>query len=501
MSDQRIIAGIKGLMDKYEDKEIRKKEGASRVHRVTFTTQETTAGFLNGTDIALNKIFANDPLYRDAFKTYNTKQNWSFILRSIFKEFANGGNMRGLTLVKKVPLKDFSSFKGASKSQVFIVPASTADKFTIEIRLPSANRTIYTFCAAFRKHAWKKWCDGAKEHLKNAGFTKDTPMDVEAANRAIGNTTNYAHDEKSTIGLARVDILITEMQEMDGFESDIGYFQETIDLPSEILRLAKLKVKSVPEYENGVLVGETRTVSGMMKSQNKGKETTDFSQIRARVLKELPAYLNRNKKDVAFLDKEQAMDAKGSNSLKKDIGTSRAADLPNQIVKSLKKAGVKGKTVVTKKPGRKRQPRNVEYTHTPANKSSVNKGSMRVSSALWEIQPSKEKGEGNKLSDLLKLKKQINKRLPAEVRRNMGRPALINQTGRFSNSTQLLSLRPTAAGISGEYTYQRNPYETFENTGSRKWPNGYNPKPLIAKSIRNLALQYTEQKLTSLRRT
>ena len=198
MSDQRIIAGIKGLMDKYEDKEIRKKEGASRIHRVTFTTQETTAGFLNGTDIALNKIFANDPLYRDAFKTYNTKQRWSSILRSIFKEFANGGNMKGLTLVKKVPLKDFSSFKGASKSQVFIIPASTADKFTIEIRLPSAQRTIYTFCAALRKHAWKKWCDGAKEHLKNAGFTKDTPMNVEAANRAIGNTTNYAHDEKST---------------------------------------------------------------------------------------------------------------------------------------------------------------------------------------------------------------------------------------------------------------------------------------------------------------
>ena len=177
------------------------------------------------------------------------------------------------------------------------------------------------------------------------------------------------------------------------------------------------------------------------------------------------------------------------------------ADLPKQIAKSFKKAGVKGKPVVTQKPGRKRQPRDVEYTHTPPNKSSVNKGSMRVSSALWEIQPSKEKGEANRLSDLLKLKKQINKRLPAEVRRNMGRPALINQTGRFSNSTQLLSLRPTAAGISGEYTYQRNPYETFENTGSRKWPNGYNPKPLIAKSIRNLALQYTEQKLTSLRRT
>jgi len=66
---------------------------------------------------------------------------------------------------------------------------------------------------------------------------------------------------------------------------------------------------------------------------------------------------------------------------------------------------------------------------------------------------------------------------------------------------QLESLRPTAQGISGEYSYQLSPYETFENTGSRRWPTGYNPKPLIAKSIRNLAMQYTEQKLVSLRRT
>lgn len=114
----------------------------------------------------------------------------------------------------------------------------------------------------------------------------------------------------------------------------------------------------------------------------------------------------------------------------------------------------------------------------------------------------KQKREsGESLVALTKLEALINKRLPAEVRRNMGRPALRNQTGRFSNSVELQSLRPTAKGISGEYTYQVSPYETFENTGARRWPTGYNPKPLIAKSIRNLAMQYTEQKFVSLRRT
>lgn len=90
----------------------------------------------------------------------------------------------------------------------------------------------------------------------------------------------------------------------------------------------------------------------------------------------------------------------------------------------------------------------------------------------------------------------INQRLPAEVRRNMGRPALINQTGRFSNSVTLTELRQGPKTLVGKYTYMLSPYETFENEGPRQWPTGYNPKTLITKSIRNLAMQYTEQKFT-----
>ena len=105
-----------------------------------------------------------------------------------------------------------------------------------------------------------------------------------------------------------------------------------------------------------------------------------------------------------------------------------------------------------------------------------------------------------------KIKYNINRSLGAEVRRNMGRPALINRTGQFSNSARLLSLRDTGKTLTGEYTYtltgggqsknKRGVYSTFENLGSKQWPSGYNPKPLIAKSIRNLALKYTEKKFT-----
>ena len=78
----------------------------------------------------------------------------------------------------------------------------------------------------------------------------------------------------------------------------------------------------------------------------------------------------------------------------------------------------------------------------------------------------------------------------------MGRPALENRTGRFSNSVYITSLKQAQKTIVGEYTYQLSPYETFENTGERRWPNGYNPKPLITKSIRNLAMSIVEDKFT-----
>jgi hypothetical protein len=110
------------------------------------------------------------------------------------------------------------------------------------------------------------------------------------------------------------------------------------------------------------------------------------------------------------------------------------------------------------------------------------------------------RGSGDQAKAALHLKRLINRRLSAEVRRNMGRPALINRTGRFSNSVKLESLVPSPAGMVGKYSYLYRPYETFENTGAKKWPLGYNPKPLITKSIRNLAVQHMETKLT-LRRT
>jgi hypothetical protein len=173
--------------------------------------------------------------------------------------------------------------------------------------------------------------------------------------------------------------------------------------------------------------------------------------------------------------------------------------MQSEIVNQLTQVAVGKKPKAYKATTRKRK-RTKAKIKNPIAKSAVALASAKVGLRMPVIPPrkvsKKTRESGGSQREINKLRLQINRRLPAEVRRNMGRPALINQTGRFSNSVELSELRQGPKTLIGEYRYQFDPYETFENQGPKRWPTGYNPKPLITKSIRNLAAQYTEQKFT-----
>lgn len=115
---------------------------------------------------------------------------------------------------------------------------------------------------------------------------------------------------------------------------------------------------------------------------------------------------------------------------------------------------------------------------------------------LKPLVPTRQRKEKGGIDEVETLKAKINARLAGEVKENMGRPALINRTGRFASSVQLVDLREGPNTLIGIYDYLENPYRTFENQGERKWPVGYNPKPLITKSIRNLAQEFTNKRFT-----
>mgnify|MGYP003140460331 FL=1 len=88
----------------------------------------------------------------------------------------------------------------------------------------------------------------------------------------------------------------------------------------------------------------------------------------------------------------------------------------------------------------------------------------------------------------------INSQLAKAVKDNMGRPRLENKSGRFAESVKLETLHVGQKTVIGQYSYQYEPYSTFEN--SSRWSEHYNPKPLITQSIRELATKQMAAKFT-----
>ena len=197
------------------------------------------------------------------------------------------------------------------------------------------------------------------------------------------------------------------------------------------------------------------------------------------------------------MDPEEALEAIASPSFKQQAAQAAQYKILRDLMKKHKKYGKLTAKIKTTKPSIKKREASLKKGKRPKKATKFN---VRLPQQV-NIQEGVEGGQGKEAStsvaaDLARLRVEIDNKLSAEVRRNMGRPSLQNRTGRFSNSVKLLSLTEAKNTIMAKYTYLLSPYQTFENTGKKRWPMAYNPKPLIAKSIRNLAQGRIEQKLT-----
>ena len=84
----------------------------------------------------------------------------------------------------------------------------------------------------------------------------------------------------------------------------------------------------------------------------------------------------------------------------------------------------------------------------------------------------------------------FNAQLQDVVRKNMGPPRLENRTGRFASSVRVTEIQQTKRGFpSIGYTYQKDPYQTFEK-GFKRGSQERDPRSLIDFSIREIATQF-----------
>lgn len=94
----------------------------------------------------------------------------------------------------------------------------------------------------------------------------------------------------------------------------------------------------------------------------------------------------------------------------------------------------------------------------------------------------------------------LNAALPEEILSRMQAPALVNRTGRFRNSAKVTNIIVGArGGTSIEYTYMKNPYQTFE-PGGKQGSTYRDPRRIIGQSIRELAKEIIGKKFVKTRR-
>ena len=100
----------------------------------------------------------------------------------------------------------------------------------------------------------------------------------------------------------------------------------------------------------------------------------------------------------------------------------------------------------------------------------------------------------------LALANMLNKALPKAVAEKMVSPALVYRTGRFANSAEITNVTVgPRGGTFIDYTYQLDPYQTFE-PGFQQGSTNRDPRRLIGGTIRGLAQTIMNKRFVNVRR-
>lgn len=520
MAKQKFQSKIEELLDELETVSARKEFAAKYAHRLTIKW-DTIARGMQAAVVARAKQYGT--FTAQGFRYFNNRVDWTTAAREAYSTMKSSGT--GIRRWTDLP-NTVAGFNRATRTHIGVWEQElNVDGVTlVVVRKSEKGMTTLTdggFDTSYRKKVWEHWIAQKKAEInKFLPVTKSAPGAQEYFGRnieALGfpEGSSFASDEspraannlpsahKTTLGKVRLielfeDIQNTSENEPGPLSEALGYIGEVATIKSiesvqqGILRGLSLgwKQERIPD-QNGKLV-ETRVIDVRIDSRkvNNADSENDLKQLREDAKKLIKNELEKLK----GLQGVRDADLKTSKTFRQAAGETAANEIMNGLVKGGKKSI---KSIKRKKPS------GIKLNQRGKAQSKIRSTAVATGAALQVNKipkvtargKSREKGKSKEIN-LGTLKAQINRRLPAEIRRNMGRPALINRTGRFSESAEVTAIRQSQKTLTADYTYQLRPYETFENTGNIEWPTGYNPKPLIAKSIRNLALSLTDQKFT-----
>lgn len=460
---------------------------------------------------------------------YNTDARWNTAIRQLSKELQAQQKLRvagGITYKFETGPKYTVKSDGTvnMNSGVYV---ETLSSTKIELALVASTSDgsnsfikVEKIFDALKDGIWNKWVARLNKELGEAnvaigGSTEVTRGGRERGSKGYKGKRQFVNQPKrfgtllsSNVKRAHTGQTTTTVMALEKLGasllpiSSLGVSISTSDLTNEVAQNLKIDFARERRKKKGITNKQINFIEVRLAKNVREYSKGGKARDKAGILKAAQGYIQKRIEDGiknGVLD--PGLDVKASKPFKDAVVDDTINLVIDGLVKSNKKRVKRVTKTATKSPTINEKNINLykgKGTGSEKTKRKTYSSAGKIAGAVafsGRARNSSGKPIDQSMS-LAKLKGLINRRLPAEVRRNMGRPALINQTGRFSNSVELVSLKEGPQTLVGDFTYMHNPYRTFENQGQRKWPLGYNPKPLIAQSIRNLAMQYVEQKFT-----
>lgn len=195
-------------------------------------------------------------------------------------------------------------------------------------------------------------------------------------------------------------------------------------------------------------------------------------------------------------------DLQGSKSFKQGAQDVVPAKVANILLEKIKKGkNIKVKNFTKLRKTNKKSSTTIKGKDQTKGKKKTEKRQKNVTvPALGATAVSKirQKTRQSNVS-LPSLMVQINKRLPTYLLRNMKQPRLVYRTGRLAQSIRALSIQPGRRGLNIDYTYMKNPYQTFE-PGFQQGSDERDPRELAEISIRQILIDMQQSRFLNFRR-
>jgi hypothetical protein len=299
-----------------------------------------------------------------------------------------------------------------------------------------------------------------------------------------GDNDNYVSDVKDTIAKKIRD--------------DLAEFKLNFDVVDEFIVFKNGELVRKPNAKFTVFTDlETKFKNAVENQQKKAEGKEESAREIGKVLGNLKQYIQETMdKEIQKAKADGWVNREGSDSFVEALG--RGLVMSKSLLPLYKNGTAKNLTKwKTGAPLKNRKNRSKPFTHTYKSKTTKHRVSP-IGSMKGVKGPRREKNVESGGQDMQiaasVLRAFVNSRLTKTVQGNMGRPRLENVTGRFAESVNVVNANALGNHVHLDYTYQADPYRVFEN--GNQYPSGYDPRPLIEKSIREIAAAKLETKFT-----